>query len=270
MTSETPTSTDTPRAVVRSAPMRRGRKRSAAPEQADKPETIEFESLEPATDIVSTEDVTTEDVSTGDDSGTVSPDQYEQALTYRERRAARVDGSAKKSAQQSPLSRRTGASPRRVALAALAMLVVIGCVVASVIFASGINRFDRDAQLRGEYSTFAREMIVNLTTLSPETVDEAMAAMEQRTSGRALQQLQESMEQATGLIREQGLSTESRVITDAVTHADDDGATVILVFGWHMDPPSPEEEAIYQTFRGKVDLTRINGDIKMTNFEWVS
>lgn len=45
---------------------------------------------------------------------------------------------------------------------------------------------------------------------------------------------------------------------------------MIVVYGWQMKPEDPKEETIVQTFRWRIDITRINGELKMTNFEWVT
>ena len=77
------------------------------------------------------------------------------------------------------------------------------------------------------------------------------------------------MAQVTDLIRTQNQTVTSSVITDAVTKATDDEGSVIVVYGWEMKSQDPKQETVIQTFRWRVDITRINGDLKMTNFEWV-
>ena len=80
----------------------------------------------------------------------------------------------------------------------------------------------------------------------------------------------DSMKQAAGLISEQNLNTKTTILSDAVTKAEQDEGSVMVVYGWQMDPVEKGEEMTVQTFRWRVDITRINGDLKMTNFEWVT
>lgn len=163
---------------------------------------------------------------------------------------------------------RDSSSARRIVAAAVAVAVIVAAVVASVVFAVGISRQDRQTALRTEYSDFAKQVIVNLTSLDPDNTDEALKTLQNETSGRAQQQMQDSMKQATGLIRDQKITTKTTILSDAVTKAEPDEGSVIVVYGWEMT--SPGQETTVQTFRWRVDLTRINGAVKMTNFEWVT
>ena len=55
----------------------------------------------------------------------------------------------------------------------------------------------------------------------------------------------------------------------ALTGTDDEGS-VIMVYGWEQRSLDGKAAPEYQTFRWRVDMTRINGELKMTNFEWVT
>ena len=170
----------------------------------------------------------------------------------------------------------TSAGPRAarrwpvIAASIVAVAVIAGLVTASVLFAQGTSRIDDRNSQRGEYSAFARQMIIDLTSLSPSTIDSALKTFQTKTSGKAMQQMQTSMQQTTDLIKTQGVSTTGTVLSDAVTASDDDTATVILVSGWTMTEKGSAEPAQVQTFRWRVQITRINGDLKLTNIEWVT
>ncbi|MEE4025222.1 hypothetical protein V1Y59_19210 [Gordonia sp. PKS22-38] len=294
---------------VRRAPLRRSRRpaaRDTAPAESTTPKddpgpddaapTETSASAEPVADVNASEEqaaatdgpVGAPEDSVGEKSGSVGEDdgggvgvgeieadpaETERTLGYRERRRRR---------QKRPRDTRTTGSPGGVRYrgakrsrgwivgSAVCVVVLVTSLVAAVVFALGIGRITDEQDLRQEYSTFARQMVVNLTTLNADNVDDAMKALEDRTSGRAHQQMQESMQQAVSLVRDQDLDTKSTVISDAVTHATPDEGTVILVYGWQMKPENPEEQTIVQTFRWRVQVTRINDDLKMTNFEWVT
>lgn len=202
------------------------------------------------------------------------PSDVEQTLSYRDRRRARLasDETAVPQTDSGAGVRYAGrgGSARWWLAGAVAVVLIVACVAASVAFAVGIGRADRQSDLRAEYSAFAQQMIVDLTTLSPQNVDTAMKTLQDKTSGRALEQMQQSMKQAVGLVQDEKVDTKTTVISDAVTKADPNEGTVILVFGWQMKTPDPKVPIQIQTFRWRVQLTRINGDLKMTNFEWVT
>ncbi|MEE3853176.1 hypothetical protein VZC37_22755 [Gordonia sp. LSe1-13] len=291
---------------VRRAPLRRSRRPAARETPATQPETPSADpgpddaaqptetpaAANPAADVSASEEPTAAtDGSVGAPEGSVDeksgsvgeddrvaeieadPADTEKTLGYRERRRRRQKRPRDTKATGSPGGvRYRGAKRSRgwIVGSAVCAVVLVASIVAAVVFALGVGRITDEQDLRQEYSTFARQMVVNLTTLNADNVDEAMKTLEDRTSGRAHQQMQESMQQAVSLVRDQDLDTKSTVISDAVTHATPDEGTVILVYGWQMKPENPEEQTIVQTFRWRVQVTRINDDLKMTNFEWVT
>ncbi|MGC4961559.1 hypothetical protein [Gordonia sp. DT101] len=295
-------STPVRRAPVRKAPLGRGRKRPSSSAGPEGPAASAEESSSEAVEVEGSNDPagSGDTSSTGESAGapeaadaaaaventdetgkgdaeqqsTVAGDQ----LTYRERRRAR-NAAARRSRDDrlagddgSPVRYKGTDSSRtkRIVLASVCSVVIIACVAVSVIFAVGINRYDKKNDLRAEYSDFASQMIVNLTTLNPNNVDGALKTLQDKTSGKAQQQMQDSMKQAVGLVKDQKIDTKTTILSEAVTKAEPDEGTAIVVYGWQMKNPDPKEETIVQTFRWRVQMTRINGDLKMTNFEWVT
>ncbi|GGF21819.1 hypothetical protein [Williamsia phyllosphaerae] len=217
---------------------------------------------------------------TGTVTDTTSPEAAPQrsgaAMSYRERRRA---GSPTDTGAR-VVKKRADRSRLGLALAGVvAGVLIVGLVVASVLFATGTDRIDDRAAQRAQYSAFARQMIVNLTSLSPTTIDQVTNTFETKTSGKALEQLQQSLQQTTDLVKSQGVTTKGTILSDAVVDSDADSATVMLVSGWTMDTPPPaagaapppaDQGPVVQTFRWKVSITMINGEMKMDNVEWVT
>ena len=260
---------------VRSAPLRRGRKdkrepikpaeSAPAPEQLDE-NTAEAEAVEGAVEHPEAAAETAE--RTAEPAGRTAEPAGESAVSYRERRAKRQGSTPSR-----PVERRArvgrGKGGKWVVAGAVCALLIVACVVASTFFAVGTSRLDHRNELRASYSTFARQMTIDLTSLNPGNVDKALQTVQDKTSGPAQQRIKQSMAQVTDLIRTQNQTVTSSVITDAVTKATDDEGSVIVVYGWEMKSQDPKQETVIQTFRWRVDITRINGDLKMTNFEWV-
>ena len=204
-----------------------------------------------------------------------SPQRSGAALSYRERRRA----GSPSDAVGRVVTKKTDRSRLGVALAAVvAGALIVGLVVVSVLFAMGTNRIDDRAAQRAQYSAFARQMIVNLTSLSPTTIDQVTNTFETKTSGKAQEQLQQSLQQTTDLVKSQGVTTKGTILSDAVVDSDADSATVMLVSGWTMNTPPPaagaapppaDQGPVVQTFRWKLSITKINGDMKMTDIQWV-
>ncbi|WP_150116411.1 hypothetical protein [Williamsia herbipolensis] len=197
------------------------------------------------------------------------------ALGYRQRRTAGTTA-------------RSGIDRSRLGLllaGGLGAVVLVALVVASTLFAVNTSSIDEASTQRAQYAAFARQMIVNLTSLSPTTIDTAVDTFQNDTSGKALQQLQDTMQQTTDLIKTQGVSTKGTILSDAVVDSDADSATVLIVSGWTMKnpaqqnpapaqgssvPPVTGDDTVVQTFRWKVVVTKINGAMKLTDIEWVT
>ncbi len=284
-TDSTPVESDTGSAATRrpvprkSAPIKQFRRKKSAPTPApSRPEA------EGAQDDSIAAPATAEPVSVprrpSDSSTESAPERSGAALSYRERRRAAGTGSGDTAGRV--VTKRAHRSGLGLALAGgVAGLVVIALVVVSVLFVSATDRIDDRAADRAEYSAFARQMIVNLTSLSPTTVDQFTNTLETKTSGKALEQLQQSMQQTVDNIKSAGVTTTGTILSDAVTSSDADSATVILVSGWTMNAPpqaaaggataDPADQGpIVQTFRWRVGITKINGEMKMDSFQWVT
>ncbi|MCM3895291.1 MULTISPECIES: hypothetical protein [Gordonia] len=288
---------------VRSAPLRRGRKNKREPIGPAGIEPTESATVsaelgestaeavaggsEPTDSAAAPAEDTTEVVEGADDFTEVPAEAVEPSAEPAERSAEPVDGTGEPAAvsyrerrakrqgstPSRPVERRArvgrGAGGKWVVAGVVCALFIVACVVASTFFAVGTSRLDHQNELRASYSGFARQMTIDLTSLNPGNVDKALQTVQDKTSGPAQQRIKQSMAQVTDLIRTQNQTVTSSVITDAVTKATDDEGSVIVVYGWEMKSQDPKQETVIQTFRWRVDITRINGDLKMTNFEWV-
>ncbi|MFE0751207.1 hypothetical protein [Gordonia sp. NPDC058843] len=278
---------------VRSAPIRRGRPAAKKPSKAAGPAPAPA-SEEPTKSATAADLPTDTDGAERDATSTVSlekphpeaddatagaiapdPSEVEKTVSYRERRRART--AAASSDSRAPKSKRRiryrgsgRRSPRAIVGVVVALVVIVVCAVASVVFALGIARQDRTDDLRAEYSSFASQVLVNLTSMNPDTVDQTLTSVQEDTSGKVKQEVQNNIQQVAALVRDGKLETRSLILSSAVTKAEPDEGSVIMVFGWHqrsLDGEVPSQEKV---FRWRVDMTRINGDLKMTDFEWVA
>ncbi|UCZ92470.1 hypothetical protein [Gordonia sp. WA4-43] len=278
---------------VRSAPIRRGRPVGKKPSTAavstpapEVPADASAAAVEPAAGV---EDVARETTSVAspakpDSTSPAEPDSAEQAIapdpsevektvSYRERRRARTAAASTGTPKRKRGIRYRGSgrrSPRAVVGVVVALVVIVVCAIASVVFALGIARQDRTDDLRAEYSAFASQVLVNLTSMNPDTVDQTLTSVQEDTSGKVKQEVQNNIQQVAALVRDGKLETRSLILSSAVTKAEPDEGSVIMVFGWHqrsLDGEVPSQEKV---FRWRVDMTRINGDLKMTDFEWVA
>ena len=233
------------RPVRRSAPITSLRKGRAADATVQKPSPTVGSATE-------------KDGLTETSSSEAAPARSGATLSYRERRRG-VPAVA------------TTAPVRRSRLglylsATLVVLVIAGLAAVSVFFAVGTSRIDDRAAQRAEYVAFARQMVVNLTSLSPSTVDSTLDEFRRDASGKALEDTSQTLQQTVDLIKSQNVTTTGTILADAVVSSDADQATVLIVSGWTMNNPQP----VVQTFRWKVTVSKIDGQMKLTGYEWVT
>ena len=264
---------------VKSAPLGRKQKPKAtvvAP--VDPPVTLD----KPESEIAASETGETDSDTAVQSFGTAS---VSRGVSYRDRRGGgrttdlrkgrkRRGSSGDKDATGSRRSLRTRGNLRGLGIvlaAVVAIGLISGMVVASTLFIKGTNEIDETNDLRAEYSAFASQMITNLTTLNAENIDGAIKTFQDSTSGKAMEQTSQSMAQTVNMIKSENVSTKGTVISEAVTESDPNAGTVILVSSWEMNQPNvAEQQTVLQTFRWKLEITRINGQLKLTNFEWVT
>ncbi|ALG85925.1 hypothetical protein [Gordonia phthalatica] len=254
------------------------------PNSADDPDTVvdagtEVEESEPAGDSASEPDAfvaidagtdeaeTDEDGADENEAAAVEPDADELARNaeYRERRRKRAV--VRKSATGRDAGDRSAWT--LIAVASTAFLLVAG-VVLSTVFGVQYYHIKKDRELRAEYSTFAQNMVVSMFTLNPDNADQMYKNVMANTSGRAKQMFQENMKNTAKMIREGDMVTKTTVLADAVSKATADEGSVLIVLDWTGHPKKDPKAAQSASFRLRVDITRINGEPKMTYLDWVA
>lgn len=250
---------------VRSAPLRRGR--SAKPVRASGERAPE---PEPAADTA------VADTAEADTAGAdpVDPADLEAALSYRERRRARAGTGAAVSRQVRTRPRL--ALTRWLAFWLLSAVLVVVLAVAGTVLGIGVYQADQQQRLRVEYADFARQLAINLTTFTPENVEETLASAREQVSGRAAEKLGETVGPTAAAVENSNFESRTTVISEAVTEATPTEGKVIMVFGTSMRDLAPEDPEVtpgqvveVQTFRWWFQVTRINDELKLTDFEWV-
>ncbi|GED99614.1 hypothetical protein nbrc107696_00610 [Gordonia spumicola] len=178
---------------------------------------------------------------------------------------------ARRSSVKAPMGSSSGGVKLLPVLAVVfGALLLIGSIVASSIFLVRSSDINDERALRASYDQFAQEVVIKLTTLDKANADDMYKFMLEHTSGRAKTQFDASMKQARDLIKSDNMKTTTTVVASAVEKAEQDQGSVLVVFVWQGIAPEAPQQPDIQTFRSRISITRINGDLKMTNFEWVN
>lgn len=245
------------------------RKPAAAPDGSgtDEPGTDDAGTADASADEAATDKAAT-DKAAADEA--VTEDAAADTVSYRDRRiGAQSRRSAREAAAQTRRSTVDASTALRVTALVTGALVLVAGVVLSILFAVGYQRIDHQRELRAEYAGFARQVVVQMTTLDSENADAMYKLAMEKTSGRAQQVFRDNMKQVTEMIREGDAVTKTTVLTEAVSEATDDEGTVLMVVGWESRTKDGSQEPLFQTFRYQVGMTRINGELKVTDLEFV-
>ncbi|AUH67103.1 MULTISPECIES: hypothetical protein [Gordonia] len=239
--------------VRRSSPLSRRRKK---PKKSEAEPAVETETEQPAEPV--------DEAPAAEPEPEPDPEEVERSAGYRERRRSR--GVVRKSTRQKAGD---GSKLMIVAVVLTSLVLVIGAVLSGV-FGYQYHQIEQQRQWRAEYSTFAQQMVVSMTTLDPQNADQMYKNAIDKTSGRAKQMFQENMKQVADMVRKGDLVTKTTILADAVSKADEDEGSVLIVYGWEGHPKNDPKSSESTTFRARVDMTRINGELKMTYFDWVA
>ncbi|GED99048.1 hypothetical protein nbrc107697_30870 [Gordonia crocea] len=181
----------------------------------------------------------------------------------------RDDTGAKRPENRSDFVTVDRVDPRTTLMWLAATLLAVVLIAASALFAVAGARVERRNDLRAEYQAFAEQVTVNLTSLNKTNVDDIRKTLLDKTSGTAYENLQMVTQQIITQIEQHGIQTQGRVLSSAVTLAEPDHGTVLMVLGWTQRIGNNANDVESQVFRWRVEMRRINGVLKLTKFDWV-
>lgn len=181
-------------------------------------------------------------------------------LAYRERRVVR----------KSPRSEKQRGRILAVAGALIVTVVVAAGAVGAVFFTMQTNRLTAAQTQRAEYLTFAEEVATDLFTVTADNADNLVALYENRASGRAQQMLRESIPMVLSIARESDDVVEVQIVSAAVTESAPSDGQVILVISHYQKSSDPDIAPEFNTFSIRTEITRINGELKLTGIDWVA
>ncbi|MFT4201224.1 hypothetical protein [Gordonia sp. (in: high G+C Gram-positive bacteria)] len=198
-----------------------------------------------------------------------------EAASADDAKAAAKDVKAKdsdaksKPVESSPFVTVDRVDPRTAMLGVGALLLALVLIVASTLLGVGAYRIKQRNDLRAEYDAFAQQVTVNLTSLNKTNVDEIRKTLVDKTSGTAYETLNTVTQQITTMVEQYDVQTNGEVLSRAVTQADPDYGRVLMVLGWTQRLSNKKADVERQVFRWRVDMRRINGELKLTKFDWV-
>ncbi|WP_246442493.1 hypothetical protein [Rhodococcus triatomae] len=173
-------------------------------------------------------------------------------------------------AAQPPSSVPEGPAPRRRPRmwTVIACVVVVALVAVAALLALGLRADDaRDAR-RQAYVDAARQTILNLTTIHPDTAREDVDRLLAGASGEFAQEFEGRADPFVSVVADARVATEGEVIVAGLETETDSSATVLvaaraIVSSADQPEPSPRD------FRMRVTITDTDGELTASRVEFV-
>ncbi|MBJ8345759.1 hypothetical protein JGU72_13865 [Antrihabitans sp. YC2-6] len=174
--------------------------------------------------------------------------------------------------QRTPEPAVPAAKPSRTWLkpaVAAAAAVVLLTVAAGVAFLSYSNhQTDEREATRQEYIQVARQAVLNLTTIDPETVKEDVDRILADATGEFQAEFDGRIEPFVSIVREAKVATHGEIIAAGLESESDDGG-VVLVAAKSMVTNAGSDEPQPRNFRLRVSVTDVDGRLATSKVEFV-
>jgi Mce-associated membrane protein len=157
----------------------------------------------------------------------------------------------------------------RLLAIAEAIVLLVASLTATVLMLWHHRNVDQQQQRVAEYSAAARQSIVTMMTVDPETVDKNMKTVIANATGKFKSTLEagEAEELAKG-VKESKVSTKATVQMAAVESMTDKSAVVLVAVS--TDGTGPDNAKLPPAeWRISVSLEREDGQLKTSKFEFV-
>lgn len=151
------------------------------------------------------------------------------------------------------------------------LLVVVGALLA--VGWMGLQRdqdqrqADRD---RGSVMEIARAQVIDLTTLTPDTLDGQLKALESRSAGDFKDQLRALSATFATVVADSKVSSDGEATGVAVSSLDDTQAEVLVAATATVTSGGDDKDPVVQRYRISVQLERSNGAWLISGMEFVA
>jgi Mce-associated membrane protein len=182
--------------------------------------------------------------------------------TARARRRATRPAGPPASAAPAPVD----PTPQRPASASRRR-VLLPVAVALLIVAAGMwlvkQREDSQAALREQYIETARQMVLNLETIHPDTADGDDERITAGASGELARQLQRGLNPLTRALRQDNASSDGRILEAGLEAVRGDDATVLVASTMTLQDNSGRASSV--SFRTRVTVHNDHGSMTVSN-----
>lgn len=169
---------------------------------------------------------------------------------------------------RSPIPRRWRARPRATLAYLVAVLAVVGLVVVAALYyqrtrAEQQVSADRDAAL-----TAARQVVLNLVTIDPQSVDRTVQALQDSATGDFKPELTQQADSIRQVVSSSKVTSHGSVVESALSSSDSAAAVALAaVQATVTNSASPQGEQ--RQYRFRVSMRKTGNDWLVSNLEFV-
>lgn len=150
------------------------------------------------------------------------------------------------------------------------LLALVAVAAVTLATFQGLSWRDADAQRddRADAIAIAKQQVIDLTTLTADTVDDQLKAMQKRVTGSFAGELERFTSVFTQSVKSSKVVATGKVEAAGVSSLENDSASVVVASSAEIRTEK-QKRATVRTYRIKVDLERRSGDWLISGMEFV-
>ncbi|WP_181762797.1 hypothetical protein [Rhodococcus spelaei] len=157
---------------------------------------------------------------------------------------------------------------RRLSLIGVVAVLVVALVAAGIVLLFDRNSAnERDAR-RGQFDQVARQTVLNLTTIKPDTAKEDVDRILAGASGEFKSEFDGRQDPFVSVVKEAGVTTVGKIIESGVQSEDGDTARVLVAARADVSTPDNSQNGP-RDFRMRVTVTDADGTMTASKVEFV-
>lgn len=160
-------------------------------------------------------------------------------------------------------------SGKSLATIGLAGLLVVALVAAAVVLAFLRYQVQSDNEKRQEYVDAAKQAVLNLTTIHPESAQDDVARIIDNSTGEFREDFEGRRDPFISVVQDSQVKTDGTIVEAAMENFAADGPTTVLVAAKttvsSVDQPEPSD----RDFRMRVTVVDQDGKLMASKLEFV-
>ncbi|TQF75280.1 hypothetical protein FK531_03740 [Rhodococcus spelaei] len=155
----------------------------------------------------------------------------------------------------------------------MSLIGVVAVLVVALVAAGIVLLFDRNSAnerdaRRGQFDQVARQTVLNLTTIKPDTAKEDVDRILAGASGEFKSEFDGRQDPFVSVVKEAGVTTVGKIIESGVQSEDGDTARVLVAARADVSTPDNSQNGP-RDFRMRVTVTDADGTMTASKVEFV-